>query len=152
MPDNRTPDTKLLLQLLREKASFEEFLLRGGDAINNPTLTTLLITYLSQSRKNVAQIADAAMLSQSFAYQVFSGIRKPGRNALVSLAIALRLDVAQTQRLLVVAQKGELYPRVRRDAAILFAVEHGYTLSQTEEVLQSVGESSILSRSFRDSK
>lgn len=151
MPDDRTPDTKLLLRLLRENASFEEFLARGGDAINNPSLTTLLLTYLSESGKNVAQIADASMLSQSFVYQVFSGIRKPGRNALISLAIALRLDVVGTQRLLVVAQKGELYARVRRDAAILFAIEHNYTLLQTEDLLQSAGESSLLSRPFRDS-
>ena len=91
------------------------------------------------------------MLSQSFAYQVFSGIRKPGRNALISLAIALHLDAEKVQRLLVVAQKGELYPRVRRDAAILFAIEHGYTLEKTEELLQSAGEASLLSRPFRDS-
>lgn len=152
MPDGHLPDTKLLLRLLRENASFEEFLLSGGDAINNPSLTTLLVTYLSQSGKSVSQIADDAMLSQPFAYQLFSGIRKPGRNTLLSLALALRLDVGKTQRLLVVAQKGELYPRVRRDAAILFAIEHGYTLLQTEEFLQSVGEPSLLSRSLRDVK
>lgn len=151
MPDDGILDTKLLLRLLRENANFDEFLARGGDAINNPSLPVLLLTHLNESGMSVSQVAEAAMLSQSFAYQVFSGIRKPGRNALLSLAIALRLDAEKTQRLLVVAQKGELYPRVRRDAAILFAIEHGYALNETEELLQSAGEASLLSRPFRDS-
>lgn len=151
MPDGYALDTKLLMRLLRENANFDEFLARGGDAVNNPTLPVCLIRYLSEADMSVAQVAEASMLSQSFAYQVFSGIRKPGRNALISVALALGLDVESTQRLLVVAQKGELYPRVRRDAAILFAIEHGYSLLQTEELLQSAGEASLLSRTYRGS-
>jgi rRNA-processing protein FCF1 len=151
MPDGHALDTKLLMRLLRDNANFDEFLARGGDAVNNPTLPECLLRHLSESDKTVAQVAEASMLSQSFSYQVFSGIRKPGRNALISIALALGLGVESTQRLLVVAQKGELYPRVRRDAAILFAIEHGYSLSQTEELLQSSGEASLLSRTYRDS-
>ncbi len=151
MPNNGTLDTKRLLGLLREEANFDEFLESGGDAINNPSLPALLLKHLKGSGKSVAQIADAAMLSQSFTYQAFSGIRNPGRNAIISLAFALGLHVDDLQRLLIVAQKGELYPRVRRDAAILFAIEHGYTLAQTEELLRSTGEATLLPRSLQNS-
>ncbi len=151
MSDGHALDTKLLMRLLRENANFDEFLTSSGSAVNNPTLPVCLLRHLNAANKSVAQVAEASMLSQSFAYQVFSGIRKPGRNALISIALALGLSVESTQRLLVVAQKGELYPRVRRDAAILFAIERGYSLSQTEDLLQSAGEASLLSRTYRDS-
>lgn len=151
MADDRPVDTKLLLRLLRENASFDEYLARSGDAVNDPSLTDVLLRYLSKSGKSIAQIADGALLSPSFAYQIFSGVRKPGRNTLLSLALAFGLDVPETRRLLAVAQKGDLYPRERRDAAILFAIEHRYSLSETEELLRSAGEASLLSRTLRNS-
>lgn len=97
---------------------------------------------------SIPQIADAAMLSHSFAYQIFSGVRNPGRNTLICIACVMRLPLEGVQRLLTISQKGELYPRVRRDAAIIFALEHGYALMQMEELLQKAGEASILPKPY----
>ncbi len=149
MSDDRPVDTKKLMRLLRENQDFDQFLESGGQGISNPTLTTRLLSLLKESGLSIAQVADSAMLSQSFAYQIFSGTRKPGRNALLSIALAMRLDLENLQRLLTLAQKGELYPRVRRDAAVIYAVEHGFTLEQAEDLLQQLGEESLLTKAFQ---
>jgi hypothetical protein len=52
----------------------------------------------------------------------------------------MRLDVNETQRLLRIAKKGELYPRVQRDAAIIFCIQNRYSLIDTNELLESLGE------------
>jgi len=149
MSDDRPVDTKKLMRLLRENQDFDQFLESGGQAVSNPTLTMRLLSLLEESGLSIAQVADSAMLSQSFAYQVFSGIRKPGRNALLSIGLAMHMGLENLQRLLTLAQKGELYPRVRRDAAVIYAVEHGFTLEQAEDLLQQLGEESLLTKAFQ---
>ncbi len=149
MPDDRPLDTQKLMRLLRENDNFDQFLESGGEAITNPTLTMYLLTLLEESGLSIAQVSDSALLSQPFAYQVFSGVRKPGRNALLSIALGMRLDLQSVQRLLTLAQKGALYPRVRRDAAIIYAIEHGFTLEQADELLRQLGEPSLLTKAFQ---
>ena len=55
----------------------------------------------------------------------------------------LRLSLKETQRLLAVGGCGALYPRVRRDAAVIFALNQHMTLLETEELLSSLPERSL---------
>jgi transcriptional regulator with XRE-family HTH domain len=137
-------DTEKLMRMLQENDDFDKFMENGGRAVSNPTLSTRLMSLMEERNMSIAQVADAALLSQSFAYQIFSGIRKPGRNTLISIALVMHLTLDNTQRLLTLAQKGELYPRIRRDAAIIYAFEHSFTLQQAEELLEQLGEASLL--------
>jgi transcriptional regulator with XRE-family HTH domain len=146
MSNDPALDTAELLRLLKEDADFSQTLKKSGDAINNPTLALCLINHQKTCGLSISQIADNAMLSQSFVYQVFSGVRNPGRDTLISIAMVMRLSLDSTQRLLMLARKGELYPRVRRDAAVIFGIQHEYTLNMLEELLQKTGEASLLNR------
>ena len=146
MPNSKVLKTADLLWLLRENGDFTQALKHGEHAINNPSLVMQLLQHQIESGLSIAQIADTALLSQSFAYQIFSGIRNPGRNTLICIACVMHLPLSSVQRLLTLSQKGELYPRVRRDAAIIFAIEHNYSLLQVEDLLQKAGEASILPR------
>jgi transcriptional regulator with XRE-family HTH domain len=148
MSNDPALDTEELLRLLKEDADFTQTLRKNSTAITNPTLALCLMNYQKTCGLSIAQIADSAMLSQSFVYQVFSGVRNPGRDTLISIALVMRLDLDSTQHLLMLARKGELYPRVRRDAAVIFGIQHGYTLNMLEELLQKTGEASLLNRSL----
>ncbi len=133
-------------KLLRESGKFEQFLNTSGSAVDNPTLHTTLSALQQISGLTIAQIADAALLSHPYAYQVFSGKRNPGRDVLVCITLAMGLDLDWTQKLLRLANKGELYPRVRRDAAIIFGIHHRYTLAQMEDMLLGLGEATLIVR------
>ncbi len=146
MTNSELLNTADLLRLLRENGDFAQALEHGEHAINNPSLVMQLLLHQKESGLSIAQIADTAMLSQSFAYQIFGGIRNPGRNTVICIACVMHLSLDSVQRLLTLSQKGELYPRVRRDAAIIFAIEHNYSLIQMEDLLQKAGEASILPR------
>ncbi len=141
--DLRTDDIQ---KLLRESGKFDQVLHISGDAIDNPTLHSNLSALKQSSGLTIAQIADAALLSHPYAYQVFSGKRNPGRDILICITLVMSLDLAWTQKLLRLANKGELYPRVRRDAAIIFGIHHRYSLTQMEDFLLSLGEASLLNR------
>ena len=91
-----------------------------------------------------AQLVERSGLSKSFVYQVLAGDRAPGRDVLLRMAFTLRLDLRETQRLLTVARKGGLYPKVRRDAALICCIGRGYGLFETDEFLEAAGERPLL--------
>ena len=85
----------------------------------------------------------AADVSKSYGYQILRGERVPGRDILLRTALALGLSLKETQRLLAVGGCGALYPRVRRDAAVIFALNQKMSLLQAEELLSSLPERSL---------
>ena len=141
---NKDLCTDDIQKLLRESGNFDQVLSISGDAIDNPTLHSVLTALQHSNGLTIAQIADAALLSHSYAYQIFSGKRSPGRDILIQITRVMDLDLQLTQKLLRLANKGELYPRVRRDAAIIFGVNHHYSLTQMDDFLVELGESSLI--------
>lgn len=140
----RKRDTANLMQLLGENRDLPQLLEKCADDLNCPTIVEFLTKCQQKCGLSIAQIADASLLSQSFVYQIFSGIRKPGRNVLICIARIMNLDIDCTQRLLRLAQKGELYPRIKRDAVIIFGIQHGYTLLEIDEMLQEIDETPLV--------
>lgn len=83
------------------------------------------------------------MLDRSYGYQIFNGRRKPTRLILIRFALFYGLNLEETQRLLRMGQKAELYPKIRFDAAVIWGIEHQLTLEACEELLQEIGEKSL---------
>lgn len=79
-------------------------------------------------------------MDRSYTYQILGGRRNPTRNFLLRIAIFLKLPLEETQRMLSIAQRAQLYPRNRFDAAIIFALEHEMTLEETNALLEEIGE------------
>lgn len=109
------------------------------------TLPQHLQSLLEVSGLSIPVLVRQTLISKPFLYQIFGGIRKPGRNVLLRLAFAMGLSLEETQRLLTVARRCVLYPRLRRDAALIFMLEHSYTLAEADEALRSIGEQPLLS-------
>ena len=84
------------------------------------------------------------LLSRSFTYQILSGDRIPSRNILLRIAVSIGMSVDETQRMLKLADRGALYPKVKRDAAIIYALSNKYSLYETDELLVSLGQESLL--------
>lgn len=87
-----------------------------------------------------------ADISKSYGYQILRGERTPGRDILLRTALTLQLSLKEAQRLLAIGGCGALYPKVRRDAAVVFALNQKMTLLETEELLSSLPERSLFSR------
>lgn len=83
-------------------------------------------------------------MDRSYTYQILGGRRNPTRNFLLRIAIFLKLPLDETQRMLSIAQRAQLYPRNRFDAAIIFALEHEMGLDETNVLLEEIGEESLI--------
>jgi transcriptional regulator with XRE-family HTH domain len=111
---------------------------------SEPNLIHFLKRLLEKSNLSIPVLAKEMMASRVHVYQIFEGVRKPGRDMLLRIAFVLGLPIEETQRLLSIARRGALYPRVRRDAAIIFMLQHGYAVSEADEALRTVNEQPLL--------
>lgn len=82
-------------------------------------------------------------MDRSYTYQILGGRRNPTRNFLLRIAIFLKLSLDETQRMLSIAQRAQLYPRNRFDAAIIFALEHEMSLEESNILLEEIGEETL---------
>lgn len=90
------------------------------------------------------ELIERSGLSKAFVYQIFAGERRPGRDTLIRIALCAELSLDDTQRLLALWERPRLYPRVRRDAALLLCINRGMPLREVSEYLTSVGERPLL--------
>jgi hypothetical protein len=136
--------TEELLHALSETKNIDEFLQNHQIECGMLDLQTYLFELMRRAGYTIPLIIDKASISKSLAYQIFNGQRTPNRNLIIRLAIIFKLNLEETQRLLKLSKRGELYPRIQRDAAIIFCIQHHYSLIDTNELLESLGEAILL--------
>lgn len=112
-----------------------------------PSLSSELRRLLDKGGMTPADWILAADISRSYAYQLLRGERRPGRDILLRTALVLHLSVEDTQRLLALGGCGALYPRLRRDGALIYALSRGLSPAETEELLLSLPERGLYSGS-----
>lgn len=85
-------------------------------------LSEHLMMLLDQKGLKRADVVRDSELEKAYVYQIFNGEKNPSRDKLIAVAFGLHLNEKETQRMLKVGGYSELYPRIARDAAILFSV------------------------------
>ena len=138
------PDTQELLRLIEEMPNIDTAMRELSSHTKAKTFSEAISDLLQERGISVPKLSEEALLSRSFTYQICEGVRAPGRDIVLRLSIVLGLSHDETQYLLRAAKRGALYPRVRRDAVIIYALSKHMNLSETDEALVSLGEEPIL--------
>ena len=135
-------NTKELMEMLdKTPEAFKAQLDRQKSA---PDFSEHMVYLMETAGYSSTSLMKNAFISKTYYYQLRSGERLPGRNTAIRIALVLSCSVDETQRLLTIAQKNVLYPKVRRDAAILWCIKKKYSLDETEDYLLQIGEESLL--------
>ena len=87
-----------------------------------------------------ASLIEKSNIEHSYCYQILNGRKNPGRDKILAIALALQIDLHETQRLLKLAGEGALYPKSRRDSLIIYAIEHKMSVIDTGLLLDKYGE------------
>ena len=90
-----------------------------------------------------AEVVRASGLNGTVVYDIFAGKSRPGRDHAIMLALGMRCTLRETQRLLRLSGVSELWPKVRRDAIIIWCIDHGFDRSATDDELWSLGEQTL---------
>ncbi len=137
----KEPLTDELLKELLAAPSAESF--TKQHRFSDRDLPAYLQQLLLEHGLNRADVIRDSFLNYTFAYQIFTGTRKASRDKLLQIAFAMRLGYAETNRMLEVACVNGLYCKNRRDAIIIFCLDHGCTLQETNEELYRFGERTV---------
>ncbi len=131
--------TQELLNSIRDRETEAPAFLRDPD-YSCPPAAIYMCALLAERGMTTKDAIRALGLDRSYGYQLFNGTRRPTRAALIRLAVLLELDLAGTNRLLQIGGRSPLYPRVREDAAVIFAIEKRLSLDQLDALLEAARE------------
>ena len=140
--DNETPislGTSTLLRRILKATNLRSFLDENQKSLVAPTFTEYL-EMLCQERDMVREhVIGRAGIERGFGHQLFRGSRKPSRDNVLRLAFGFGLTVDETQALLRAARRTSLYPRLKRDAAIIYGLSHHNTVIEMQASLSDFG-------------
>ena len=131
--------TKKFLETLINAPDLESFIRIHSDMMETPEFHTYISNLCRLTGQVPEQVIKLSGIERTYGHQLFNGTRKPSRDKVIQLAFGFGLDVEETQALLRIAQKNELYPKMKRDAAILHCLNNKKTIFETQSVLQELG-------------
>ncbi|MGN1319098.1 MAG: hypothetical protein ACI4VF_08775 [Lachnospirales bacterium] len=131
--------TDELLKAL-ENNNINTYLSSNRDELINKNLSEYLEKLLKDKNINKAKAIEKSNLNTVYAYEIFSGKKNPSRDKLIQLIFGMALDITNTQRLLRIAGHSELYPRVKRDSIIIYAINNNLDIIECNELLYDMGE------------
>lgn len=91
-----------------------------------------------------ADVYRASGLNSTVVYDAFAGKSRLGRDNALMVAFGLGCSLRETQRLLKLAGVAELYPKVRRDAIIIWCIDHGMSREDCDDELWRFSEKTLL--------
>ena len=136
---NEKVTTDALLKRLFKANDLEEFLKENEGEMQTADFCSVLAELTEEHGLTPARVIERSLIDRTYGYQLYSGKRKPSREKVLQLSIGLRLNMDETQTLLRAAGHSALYPRIRRDAVILYGIRKKMDVLEIQEYLQSFG-------------
>ena len=133
--------TEEVLQELLEAPSIDSFI--AEHEFPSCTLAEYLQQLLEQKHLERARVVRMADLNETFGYQIFTGARNPSRNKVLQIAFCHGAYLKETNRALSASGASTLNCKNRRDAIIIFCLDHGCSLQKVNEELFRLGEETV---------
>ena len=102
--------TDELLKVLKSSKNIEQFIQENFDDVNDATFPQYLNKYLADCGMTKSAVIDKSNIQKKYCHQIFDGSKKPSRNKVLALCIAMELPVIDTNRLLKLSDHSTLYP------------------------------------------
>ena len=135
----KVPTATLLTRIFSTK-NIKNFVKRNQEHLKLPTLAEYLAELCDRKGVKPKDVIKNADMDRFYGAEIFSGKRSnPSREYLLRLALGLSLSYDECQRLLTIAGKNLLYPRVQRDAVIIKCLHSGLKYHETEDLLFEMG-------------
>lgn len=137
---------KHTLDLQRELVSscdISQFLSDNQDQFVRRDFASKLQELFNKSRIAKATLAKRAGISEVYLYQLFSGERIPSRDKAICLCVGLGATLEETQELLKHSGLAQLYAKHRRDAIVMYGLNHGMDLMELNDLLFSENEDTL---------
>ena len=123
--------------------SLNEFLSANSGEFNSGGVQRLLTRLFEKRGITKSALAKQSGMSEIYVHQIFAGRRNPSRSRLICLCFGLGATLDETQELLRLAGLAPLYPRIRRDAIIIYGLVNGVGLHELNDKLFTEDEETL---------
>ncbi|NLT97588.1 MAG: hypothetical protein GXW96_05435 [Christensenellaceae bacterium] len=130
--------TSTLFRLLFKTSNIKKFMEKNTDEMQLPSFSEYISRLCADRGEVPEKVIKRANIERSFGHQLFKGTKKPSRDTVLQLAFGFVADVDTAQKLLKYARMSTLYPRVKRDAAILYCLHNRFTIMEAQNVLHDM--------------
>jgi hypothetical protein len=137
--NEKVNSTSELLRRLFKTHDIVKFMENHSHEMGTPPFHDYISELCKTTGKIPGRVIKQASIERTYGHQLFNGIRKPSRDKVIQLAFGFELDFDGSQKLLQIAQKSMLYPRIKRDAAIIYCIVNHKNVLETQSVLHSLG-------------
>ena len=134
MKEKKTLDT----QMMNEKLKGDTFPTELENFLDED-IRAFFDELLYETGQKKSEIIQKANIPRTYGYQLMEGRRKGKRDYYILIALAMGLDLKTTQRMLAVTRCSSLHSLIKRDAAIVFAINHHYDPARTYEFMETLG-------------
>ena len=131
--------TDTLMRRVMKSRQLDLFLNQNEANLDETTLSEYLRRLCDERGLVAARVISEAQIERSYGYQIFRGIRKPSRDKILQIAFGMHLNMEETTKLLRIAGRSPLYPRLKRDAIIAYCLKEQLSVYQTQEYLGEYG-------------
>ena len=98
-----------------------------------------IINPVIQSKKvTAASLIRESGINRRYYFEILSGKKRPTRNYVLRILLALSLPVQDVQWILRAAGYPQIYVRNKRDAVMLYAFEHRLSVRECNEMLDNI--------------
>lgn len=115
---NRKTTKELLDELnsIDTVASLDAFTQNTSKYNSDISFSMYIYHHLEESGLTPAELIEKTHIQRNYAYQILNGTKKPGRDKVIAICLALSLSLDETQRALTLAAESVLYPKNKRDS------------------------------------
>lgn len=132
--------TEELMNILKNKKTYEEFFEEEIGELYFTKISDYLNMLITEKQLKKSEVIQRANLDKNYAYQIFNGTKSnPSRDKMIMLAFGMGLNLNETRKLLKLSQVRDLYVRDPRDSVIIFCLNKGNNLMETNEFLNNYG-------------
>ena len=131
--------TGTLMKKLFTARNLDNFMKQHNDAMLEISLTEHLSKLCDERETVPERVILKAQIDRVYGHQIFNGTRKPSRDKVIQLAFGFGLDVDDAQKLLRISGKSILYPKLKRDAVIIFGLKNKLVISDVQDILYDYG-------------
>ena len=126
--------TSKVLSCIRSARSPESAVLWHREA-GEPVFSELLYQLREERGLKAKNIIGSSRMERSYFYHILSGKKIPSRNMTIRIGLCIQADLQNINRLLRLAGAPGLYPKIRRDALLIYAIQQKMTMEQANLLL-----------------
>jgi transcriptional regulator with XRE-family HTH domain len=130
--------TSTLFRLLFKTSKLERFMNEYTAEMRLQPFSEYITELCKKQGEVPEHIIRRANLERSYGHQLFRGSRRPSRDTVLQLAFGFNADVEKTQEFLRIAGISALYPKIKRDTAIIYCLHNRFTIMETQRVLHEM--------------